>query len=126
MPPEQRLERAQVPADVNAQRQEWAWRKGSGHREREIVGDEAGGKGLKSHGASQTIVKPLAFPVGGKGRFKQTSSLIYVCKGLSQLPHGEDYHIEGQVGATQLVQKKKKEGTVIDGWSEEAEEVARR
>lgn len=51
--------------------------------------------------------------------------MIYVRKELSQLLHGEDCHIEGQVGAAQLVQKKK-EGTVIDRWSEEAEEVARR
>ena len=76
MPPEQRLERARVPADADARRQEWAWHKGSGHREREIVGDEAGGKGPKSHGASWTIVKPLAFPVGGKGRFKQTREVV--------------------------------------------------
>lgn len=67
MSPEQRLERVQVQ-----QRPMPRGRSGPGLREVEggrerTVGDEARGSGTMSHGASEAIVKPLAFLLGGKG-----------------------------------------------------------
>lgn len=46
MPPEQSLERVQVPADANAQQQEWAWpRKVEGGRASEQLEMRPAGKG---------------------------------------------------------------------------------